>query len=86
MQPARLRLTDAPLLRTLMERAPGGPLTIRDLALRAGLSKSKVHYLLNGERPLAPKEKAYLIAAAVGTHAGALFSAELSTSTDMDVT
>lgn len=84
VQSARLRLTDAPLLRTLMDRAPDGPLTIRDLALRAGLSKSKVHYLLNGERPLAPLEKAHLIALAVGTHAGAFFSADLSTSTDRD--
>lgn len=85
MQPARLRLTDAGMLRTLMKRAPDGPLNIRDLALRAGVSKSKVHALLNGERPFLTQDKADLLAQAVGTHPGAFFSADLSTSTDMDM-
>lgn len=77
VQPARLRrLTDVNLLRKLMDRAPGGTLNIRTLAEATGISKSRIGYLLSGEKPVTTAEKADLIAQAVGTHAGAFFSDE----------
>ncbi|WP_042408131.1 helix-turn-helix transcriptional regulator [Streptacidiphilus carbonis] len=75
---------DPDLLRLLMKRAPRGPLTLRDLARETGISRSRLSYLMNGEKPITTADKALRIADAVGTHAGAFFSARLSMSMDVD--
>lgn len=75
VQPARLRrLTDPDLLRILMDRAPGGALNYRTLADATGISKSRIGYLLTGEKPVTTADNADRIAVAVGTHADAFFS------------
>ncbi|WP_443074035.1 helix-turn-helix domain-containing protein [Streptomyces sp. NBC_01456] len=74
MTPARLHLTDSELLRLLMRWAPiGKPLTIRKLAERAGISKSKIHALLSGERVTVTPEIARRICGELSVHEGALF-------------
>jgi plasmid maintenance system antidote protein VapI len=72
----RLRLIDPGLLRTLMERAPEGSLSIRALAEAAQASKSKIEALLSGARPTVDSDTATRIARAVGVHRGALFSGQ----------
>lgn len=84
VQPAtQRRLTDSDLLKLLMKRAPGGPHTLRSLARATGISRSRLGYLLSGEKPVTSEEKAGLIAEAVGTHAGAFFSDLMSMSMDI---
>lgn len=76
----RLHLTDSDLLRKLMLWAPGGkPLTAKQLAGIARISRNKVYALLAGERPTVTRDKADAIAAAVGVHRGALFFEPLPT-------
>ncbi|MGW7248861.1 helix-turn-helix domain-containing protein [Streptomyces decoyicus] len=80
MTPARLHLTDSYVLRVLMHRAPiGRPLTIRGLAERVGISKSKIHALLSGERATVTPEIARRICDVLGVHVGALFFEPLPT-------
>ncbi|MFF1498659.1 transcriptional regulator [Streptomyces sp. NPDC058316] len=87
MTPARLQLTDGKLLRLLMRWAPtGSPLTIRDLALQAGTSKSKIHALISGERATVTPDVATRIARALGVHERALFFESLSTPMGTDAT
>lgn len=85
MHDARLHLTDAALLRGLMQWAPGGaPLDIRDLADQVGVSKSKIHALMSGSRPTATPQVAERICRALGVHQQALFFEPLSTPTGVD--
>ncbi|MCZ1009941.1 helix-turn-helix domain-containing protein [Streptomyces lydicus] len=80
MTPARLHLTDSELLRLLMHWAPlGRPLTIRELAEQVGISKSKVHALLSGERTTVTPEIARRICGELSVHEGALFFKPLPT-------
>lgn len=85
MSHARLHLTDGYVLRALMHRAPDDqPLTvrkldIRDLAEAVGVSKSKIHALLSGERPSVTREVAERICSTLGVHTGALFFEPLPT-------
>lgn len=84
MTPARLHLTDSDLLRLLMRWAPiGRPMTIRGLAERVGVSKSKIHALLSGERATVTPEMARRISGVLGVHERALFFEPLPTPTGM---
>ncbi|MFM9637652.1 helix-turn-helix domain-containing protein [Streptomyces turgidiscabies] len=83
---ARVHLHDGETLRKLMERAPGGPITIEELGNRVGLSRSKVGMLLSGERPTVTHEKADGICKALGVHRGALFFEPLPTPMGTDST
>jgi transcriptional regulator with XRE-family HTH domain len=84
MTPARLHLTDRNLLRGLMKWAPGGQsLDIRKLAQAAGVSKSKVHALLSGDRPSVTPEVADRICRALDVRRDALFLNRLPTPTGM---
>lgn len=86
MRTDRLCLTDSELLRTLMLWAPGGhPLTAKQLAQIAGVSRNKVYALLAGERPTVARDTATAIATAVGVHLGALFFEPVPTPTGVDV-
>jgi len=80
----RLHLTDSDLLRKLMQRAPGGPLSVRALARVAGISKTRVDDLLHDRYPTVTQETATRIARAVGVHRAALFLPASSTSMDVD--
>jgi DNA-binding Xre family transcriptional regulator len=74
MTHARLRLTDSDLLRGLMRWAPGGnSLDIRSLADAVGVSKSKVHALLTGERPSVTPQVAARICEVLDVRRDALF-------------
>lgn len=85
MNPGRLQLTDSSLLRGLMHWSPlGRPLTIRGLADQVGVSKSKIHALLSGERATVTPEVAERICAVLMVHERALFFLPLSTSMDVD--
>ncbi|OUD00212.1 helix-turn-helix domain-containing protein [Streptomyces swartbergensis] len=86
MTPARMHLHDGETLRTLMQRAPGGSVTIEELGERVGLSKSKVGMLLSGERPTVTREKADDICRVLGVHRGALFFEPLPTPMGTDNT
>ena len=84
MNDVRLHLTDSDLLRKLMQRAPGGPLSVRALARVAGISKTRVDDLLHDRYPTVTQETATRIARAVGVHRAALFLPTPSTSMDAD--
>lgn len=80
MTPARLHLTDRTLLRGLMTWAPGGQtLDIRKLADAVGVSKSKVHALLSGDRPSVTPEVADRICRVLDVRRDALFLIHLPT-------
>ncbi|MFE0533787.1 helix-turn-helix domain-containing protein [Streptomyces nigra] len=81
-----MHLHDGETLRTLMQRAPGGSVTIEQLGERVGLSKSKVGMLLSGERPTVTREKADDICRVLGVHRGALFFEPLPTPMGTDST
>ena len=60
-------LVSPDLLRTLMERTgTGAKLSIRELAEKASVPKSKVGALLTGAQATVPAEDAYAIARAIG--------------------
>jgi hypothetical protein len=84
MRDDRLHLTDSDLLRVLMFRAPGGPLSVRRLAAIAGISKTRMDDLLHDRYPTVVPDVANRIARAVGVHCAALFLPETSTSVDVD--
>jgi transcriptional regulator with XRE-family HTH domain len=78
----RLHLTDSDLLRGLMRRAPdGGSLDIRALAEAVGVSKSKIHALLSGERPSVTTDVAERICRVVDIQRHRLFPDPLPTPT-----
>ncbi|MBL3669104.1 helix-turn-helix domain-containing protein [Streptomyces sp. M2CJ-2] len=80
MTRARLQLTDSDLLRGLMTWAPGGnSLDIRSLAGAVGVSKSKIHALLSGERPSVTPQVAERICAVLDVRRDALFYTPLPT-------
>ena len=80
----RLTLNDPDLLRKLMEHAPGGGLTIRRLAAKVGVSKSKIGGLLSGVRPGLSIPDATRVAEVVGVHRDALFTPKISTFVDVN--
>lgn len=80
----RLELTDSDLLRKLMRRAPGGPLSVRALASKAGISKTRVDDLLHDRYATVTEPVATRIAELLGIHRGALFMIKSSTSMDAD--
>ena len=84
MPDQRLELTDSELLRKLMQRAPGGPLSVRGLARGAGISKTRVDDFLHNRYATATGEVATRIARILGVHRGALFTPKASMSMDAD--
>ncbi|MFD9212046.1 helix-turn-helix domain-containing protein [Streptomyces sp. NPDC059544] len=80
MTPARRYLTDSDVLRGLMRRAPGGgSLDIRSLADAAGVSKSKIHALMTGERPSVTEDVAERICEVLAVRRDAVFYEPLPT-------
>jgi plasmid maintenance system antidote protein VapI len=80
MSDARLYLTDRNLLRGLMTWGPGGKAyDIRSLAQAVGVSKSKIHALLSGERPSVTTEVAERICEVLAIRRDALFFPALPT-------
>lgn len=80
MTHTRLHLTDRNVLRGLMTWAPGGgSLDIRSLAGAVGVSKSKIHALLSGERPSVTEEVARRICEVLAVRMDALFCTSLPT-------
>jgi plasmid maintenance system antidote protein VapI len=87
MNHARLYLTDSHVLRGLMTWGPdGAPLDIRRLADLVGVSKSKIHALLSGERPSVTPEVAERICEVLDVRRNALFHDSLPTPTGVDTT
>ena len=84
MPDQRLELTDSELLRKLMQRAPGGPLSVRGLARDVGISKTRVDDFLHNRYATANGEVATRIARILGVHRDALFVPKTSTSMDAD--
>jgi len=87
MRRDRLYLTSTDLLKLLMENAPEGkPMSIRTLASKAQVSKSKVSNLVNGgPYPTVDTDAATRITKALGVHRRALFQPQASTSMDVDI-
>lgn len=80
MSDARLYLTRSATLRGLMDWAPGGgSIDIRTLADAVGVSKSKIHALLSGERPSVTTEVADRICDVLQVRRDALFYDRLPT-------
>jgi transcriptional regulator with XRE-family HTH domain len=80
MTHARLHLTDRSVLRGLMTWGPDGQsFDIRSLADAVGVSKSKVHALLSGERPSVTKPVAERICRVLNVRLDALFYDSLPT-------
>jgi len=70
-----MRLKDAAMLRQYMEFKD---LTIRQLANRAGVSRSTIGHLVSGERSNAKPQTARAIEEALGAPSGLLFEARAS--------
>jgi plasmid maintenance system antidote protein VapI len=80
MPPDRYQIHDGSLLRRLMRHpeSDGTVHTERSLARQAGISWSKVHRLITGERPTVTEAQAHLIAESVGVSTKALFAPQAS--------
>lgn len=85
MREPRLHLTDCELLRRLMKWAPAGPITVRELAGVAHISKSKVDDLRRGHPyPSVTEVTASEIARALGVDVRVLFRPVSSVYADTD--
>lgn len=81
-------LNDGPLLRRLMKCPDRGGTrhTVRSLAAATGLSKSKIHRMLNDQAPRVASQQAEATAEAVGVRCTALFTPISTMSMDMVTT
>ncbi|MCT2591086.1 helix-turn-helix transcriptional regulator [Streptomyces sp. N2-109] len=69
------KLVSSTLLRTLMERTgTGAPISLRELARRAGIARSSLHALLHEMQEAVPASEAHGIAQTIGVDLLILFA------------